>query len=76
MPAWQIGGPGLGDNWHFHGGTIWTNDVDDCVYFHFVGPQYENGFGWNLAQQYQLKFAPQNDRNNDPLNLSETKFSL
>lgn len=71
MPAWQIGGPGLGDNWHFGGGSIWTGDTDDQVYFHFVGPQYESGFGWNLAQQYQLKFAPQNDRNNDPLNVGK-----
>ncbi len=68
VPAWSIGGPGLGDNWHFQG-SIWQGD--DQFWFHYVGPQYANGIGWSLAQEFHLNLEPQFSKDGDS-NANET----
>ena len=67
-PAWSIGGPGLsaGDNVNYHGDVERWGDSYDEFWFHYVGPQYDNGFGWNIAQTYNLQFNLAKAENNDP----------
>ncbi|MBN2546583.1 MAG: hypothetical protein JXB50_12355 [Spirochaetes bacterium] len=68
VPAWSIGGPGLSDNWHFQG-SIWQGD--DQFWFHYVGPQYSNGIGWNLAQEFHFNLEPRYWKDGDS-NANET----